>query len=337
MTVPVPAFAATTSLLGDLLDDELRALGDELPARVWERVLLGPARDVLSRPGKQLRARLVELAWRLGGGGAGGPPAALTAAIEILHAGSLVIDDIEDGAELRRGDLALHRSHGVPVALNTGNWMYFFAFGLIDRAPLPEALRIELHRAMLRGVLDCHRGQALDLGHDVTLLARHELRAVVACTTARKAGALTRLAAELGAMAATADPVRRAMIGAFGATLGVGLQMRDDLGAVTASWRSDKLREDLWQLRPTWAWVWTAEAADDASWMRGVRWAQQVAKHREDPEPLARFLGGFAQRRGTDEARAQLADARATIEPIASARTLAEVDAELARLEASYG
>ena len=333
----VAAIAAVPSALCDLLDDELREIGKALPAAVWERVLLGPARDMLARPSKQFRANLVDTAWRLGGGAASGPPSALTAAIEILHAGSLVIDDIEDDAELRRGGPALHRSYGTPVALNTGNWMYFFAFALIDRADVPEAVRIELHRAMLRGVIACHRGQALDLGHDVTRLARSELRPVVACTTAMKAGALTRLATEFGVIAAGADPDRRGAICQFGAELGIGLQMLDDLGAVTASWRVDKSREDLWQLRPTWAWVWAAEAADDASWVRGIRWAAQVARHRENPEPLARFLGGFALRRGGAEVHGQLAAARRTIEPIADARMLAVIDAELARLETSYG
>ena len=320
--------------MNDALDAELRALGEGLP---WERVLLGPVREILSRPSKQFRANLVEIAWRLGGGGPGGPPSALTAAIEILHAGSLVIDDIEDDAELRRGAPALHRSHGVPVALNAGNWMYFFAFSLIDRAPLPEAMRVAVHRAMVRGVLDCHRGQALDLGHDVTRVARGELRAVVAGATILKAGALTRLATELGAIAAGADAPRLAAISAFGAALGAGLQMLDDLGTVTAAWRLDKSREDLWQLRPTWAWVWMAEVADPTSWTRAVRWAAQIATRREDPEPIARLLGAFAMEPGMAEVRSQLAIARAAIADIADAGTAAAIDSELARLEASYG
>ena len=316
----------------EVLDAELDALGDGLP---WERVLLGPVREILSRPSKQFRANLVQIAWRLCGGGAGGPPPALTAAIEILHAGSLVIDDIEDDAELRRGAPALHRSHGIPVALNAGNWMYFFAFSLIDRAPLPDAIRTAVHRAMLRGVLDCHRGQALDLGHDVTRVARGELRGVVVGATRLKAGALTRLATELGAIAAGADAAQLAAIGEFGSALGVGLQMLDDLSTVTAAARLDKSREDLWQLRPTWAWVWTAEQADAASWARAVRWAAQIAARRQDPEPLAGLLAGFASGPGMTEVRAQLAIARAAIGGLPGADSI--VDAELARLEASYG
>ena len=330
------AFAEIPHSFDDLLDDELRGLVGAVPAAIWERVLVGPARDVLSKPGKQFRANLVDTAWRLSGGAAEGPPLALRAAIEILHAGSLVIDDIEDDAELRRGLPALHRRYGVPLAINTGNWLYFLALKLIDRASLSPSIRGELHRVVLQGVLECHSGQALDLGHDVTSVARSELRTLVHCTTAKKAGALTQLATELGASAAGAEPARQQVVGQFGAALGVGLQMLDDLSSVTSGWRIDKSREDLWQLRPTWAWVWAAEAADDASWMRLHRWARQVAKRRDNPEPLARFLGLLATRRGTGEVSKQLATARAIVEPVGDLRTLEFIDAELARLESSY-
>ena len=50
-------------------------------------------------------------------------------------------------------------------------------------------------------------------------------------------------------------------------------------------------------LHPSWAWVWTAEAADPASWARIVRWARQIARTGSDPAPLAKLLDQFALRR----------------------------------------
>jgi len=311
----VIAFAPDDSAEVALVEAELRALAPTLP---WERVLIGPVREILSRPSKRFRANLVEIGYRLAGG-KGAPPSGYAAAIELLHAGSLVIDDIEDDAVERRGGPALHRSHGVPVALNAGNWMCFFALSLVEGPA---------QAAMMRAILDCHRGQALDVGCDVTAVPRHELRALVASATALKAGALTRLAAELGAIAADGDVVST---GGFGAALGVALQMLDDLGLAK---RPEKAREDLWALRPTWAWVWASEAFDDASWARATRWARQIASKRSDAAPIATLLSDVAQARGRAEIRGQLAAARAAVEGLPGA-TLA--DAELARLEISYG
>lgn len=42
---------------------------------------------------------------------------------EIVHNGSLMIDDIEDGSNMRRGDLCTHKKYGIDVAVNAGNFM----------------------------------------------------------------------------------------------------------------------------------------------------------------------------------------------------------------------
>jgi len=74
-------------------------------------------------------------------------------------------------------------------------------------------------------------------------------------------------------------------------------QKREALASVTTQAEAPSTREALWQLRPTWAWVWLAETADPATWARAVRWARQIAARRSDPTPLARLLGRFAARR----------------------------------------
>lgn len=86
----------------------------------------------------------------------------------------------------------------------------------------------------------------------------------------------------------------------------VARQMFEDLAMLA----TPQGREKLWQLAPSWAWVWFAEAVDPASWVRAVRWAQQIAARRQDPAPLAALLLGFAARRGEAEARARLDAAR---------------------------
>ena len=44
--------------------------------------------------------------------------------VAILHNSSLLVDDIEDGSQLRRGVPVAHSIFGVPMTLNTANYMY---------------------------------------------------------------------------------------------------------------------------------------------------------------------------------------------------------------------
>lgn len=146
---------------------------------------------------------------------------------------------------------------------------------------------------------------------DVTRIPRGELRGVVEAATASSVGALARHATRL---AVDASGGRGSLIGAAGTELAIALQMLEDLRATADA---DAARATIWELRPTWAWVWTSEAADAASWHRVLRWAQQVAARRTDPLPVAYLLGQFANRRGAAEARARLDAACDTIRRLA--------------------
>ena len=61
-----------------------------LPA-LLDAALLAPLREVVARPSKQIRSRLLELLYRVAGGQPGGLPAPVPLLIEALHEGSLII------------------------------------------------------------------------------------------------------------------------------------------------------------------------------------------------------------------------------------------------------
>ena len=164
---------------------------------------------------------------------------------------------------------------------------------------LPRQLTLEIER------LAHERGREPAI--DITRLPRKELRSVVEYLSGQTAGALARLATKLAIDAAGG---RGSLIAAAGSELGVALQMIEDLRATTDA---DAARTSIWELRPSWAWVWTSETADAASWVRGVRWAQQVATRHSDPLPVAHFLGQFAKRRGAAEAQTRPDSAREAI------------------------
>lgn len=296
-----------------------------LPRELWERALLAPLREFLSRPGKELRARMVELGFALGGGARDGMPPELPLLIEVLHAGSLIVDDIEDGSQLRRGRPCLHRLHGVPVALNAGNWLYFWPQVLLSRMALPATARLAAHERIAACLLRCHEGQALDLTVRVGELERPDVPTVARTLTALKSGELVGLATALGAIAAGASAACTAALAAFGCEMGVGLQMLDDLSGVLNPARRDKALEDLRLGRVTWVWAFLAEDLDADGY---AQTCERVRSARCDAElePLlaqARFRLGMTGlrrvRRQFDDALAQLHGAlggSAPLEPI---------------------
>lgn len=342
--------AALPSLVG-ALDRALASTGassldPSVPAAIWRRALAGPAADFLARPGKELRSTIVRAGWSLGGGAPGAMPESLPLVIELLHAGSLIVDDVQDDSLERRGAPALHRLIGVPLAINTGSWMYFWALAELAELALPPATALAAHQAAIATLVRCHQGQALDLAVRIADLDVADVPAVVAVTTRLKTGALCTFAAELGALAAGASTGTRTAIGRFAEAMGIGLQMLDDLGSLTSPARRDKGREDLRAGRPTWPWAWLAEQGPFA-WARIASMERMVASiaERGDAEALDGELDDLATQlvaaigeTGRVRVRATLAsalgDLQSTVGPSPEIDTIA---AELRRMEASYG
>ncbi len=317
-------------LLGDSLELDGRVAGAH-----WRRALIDPALEFMARPGKQLRARVLECGFALAGGD-GAPPERLSLAIELLHAGSLIVDDIEDGSPSRRGGPALHLARGLATALNTGNWLYILALDELARSGVEEAGEPADRRA-LHTLLRCHHGQALDVSIRACELDQSEHPGVASAITALKTASLVELAARLGAAAAGADGARARALARFGHELGVYLQMLDDLSSVTASARRDKGAEDLTLSRVTWVWAWLAETLDGEAFARLQRAARDVAAGAA-PDPLIDDIGARIRPAGRRAAQAKLASAMAMAREAAGAR--AHADAlwrEIQSWEAKFG
>ena len=200
--IPVPEIVALLERsIGQRSRDPLLAA---VPAQLWEEALLDPLREFLGRPSKRFRARLVELGFRLAAGGEGAPPRELASIIESLHAGSLIVDDIEDESEFRRDAPCLHRNVGMPLALNAGNFLYFWPQVLLAQSGLNPRIRLRAHERLAHCLMRCHQGQALDLSVRVDELGQADVPGVVMATAALKTGGLLGLATALGALAAGA-------------------------------------------------------------------------------------------------------------------------------------
>jgi geranylgeranyl pyrophosphate synthase len=343
MTNQALAVAAPCTLL-DLLAEEFsepqlaKVLGQAhgVPARLWDAALLGPLSDFLARPGKEFRARLVHLAWQLSGRKTP-PPAELPLIVEALHSGSLIVDDIEDESNERRGQPALHCRYGLPRALNAGNFLYFWALELLSRLALPPITELALHRAFSRTLLACHQGQALDLSVQVTSLSQAEVLPTVCAVTQLKTGKLCELAAHLGALSAGASHAKAQAIAHFGCELGVGLQMLDDLGGITSLRRAHAGHEDLRHGRPTWPWAWAAQHLSASAYVGLQTLGRAVATAGEHPEHLASELRAAVSKHGRDAAHRRLWEALSRLaQAVPEPRALQELEHEITRLEKSY-
>ena len=173
-------------------------------------------------PGKRLRpAVLFAAAEACGAARARALPAA--AAIEMLHAYTLVHDDLPamDDDDERRGRPTVHIAFGEAIAVLAGDGLLTAAFGALAElgAQAGPAVAILARRA---GAAELLAGQALDLRGGATDLAGIERM------HAAKTGALFAAAAELGAIAAGAPAVTCAALGRYGMAIGIAFQHADD-------------------------------------------------------------------------------------------------------------
>jgi len=214
-----------------------------LPHRVDESVL-EPFRYISGVPGKDVRGKLVDcfqLWFRVdesegddaagegeGGGGACKKAAKASTLDKIkeivanLHNASLLVDDIEDNSQLRRGVPVAHKIFGIPSTINCANYVYFLALERCHALRNDEAMRV-----FVGELLNLHRGQGQDIawrdsGHCPT---ESEYLAMVV----DKTGGLFRLAVGLlQAFASPSSKYKRADFTSLVNNLAMYFQIRDD-------------------------------------------------------------------------------------------------------------
>lgn len=155
---------------------------------------------------------------------------AVAVAIELVHAASLVLDDLPsmDDARRRRGRPAVHVTHGVATAELAAVALLCRAFEVAgsaeELAPAGRA-RVAAELARAAGAEGCCAGQAADLGADPARLSLEDLEAI----HARKTGALFVAAVRGGAIAGGAREPALEALTRFARNLGLAFQITDDL------------------------------------------------------------------------------------------------------------
>ena len=209
-------FEDVRSTIDRELDRRLAPQGDD-PGRLAEAM-----HYAATGPGKRLRPAIAFAAAEACGGSR---QAALpvAAAIEMLHAYTLVHDDLPamDDDRERRGRPTVHIAFNEAIAILAGDGLLTAAFGALSElgARSGDAIATLARRA---GSGELLRGQAIDItGPPQSFEAIERMHAA-------KTGALFAAAAELGGIAAGAAPSTCAALGRYGLAIGIAFQHADD-------------------------------------------------------------------------------------------------------------
>jgi len=149
---------------------------------------------------------------------------------EVVHNGTLMIDDIEDRSDLRRGLPCIHKIYGEDIAINAGNTMYFVPLvSLIkNRSKYPPDLILDIYEMYAQEMTNISHGQGTDIywhrGNQSNATVDQYLQ-----MCAYKTGTLARMSAKIGARLADAPENVITAFGKFAESTAVAFQIQDDV------------------------------------------------------------------------------------------------------------
>jgi geranylgeranyl diphosphate synthase type II len=218
-----------------LIDEALRNIAQRAGA---PKVLAEPLKRALTSPGKRVRGVLLMAV----GESVGSKPEKLAdaaAAMEMIHASSLILDDLPsmDDALLRRGQPTLHREFGEDLAILSAVALLNHSYGLVAKNYAALNPRQWTMQQVIKRVVDAVgwdgtiAGEAIDLHSEGSSLDFDTLEII----HSRKTGALFVAAAAVGGMLANISPAALGRIEVFAKNLGLAFQITDDILDVTGN------------------------------------------------------------------------------------------------------
>lgn len=200
---------------------DFKALNKAISEPIWE---------FLDRGGKRWRSALFLLVLEALGGD---PEKYFDFSIipEVIHNGTIIADDIEDGSDLRRGKPCINRLFGLDIAVNLSDALLFLPMLVLfkNRDLISQERANRIYEIFIQEMINLSFGQAIDIcwhkdliGHDLT-----EEQYFQMCMY--KSGSLARMAAKITAvLAKTKDEVYESLE-RFAEFIGVSFQIQDDI------------------------------------------------------------------------------------------------------------
>ena len=200
-----------------------------------EEALIKPLWNFLDRGGKRWRPVLFLLITKAIGGNVNNVKEFVVIP-ELIHEGSIIVDDVEDQGELRRKKPCLHKIFGVDTAINAGNFMYFLPLLAIKRNKKRFKLETLVRAYEIYGqeMTNLHLGQSTDIyWHKGQTEKISEKEYLQMC--AFKTGCLSRMAAKLAVIFHSGSQELADALGRVAEAIGVAFQIQDDILDITLS------------------------------------------------------------------------------------------------------
>jgi octaprenyl-diphosphate synthase len=287
--------ALTAREIFDLIQDELVEVEKRISAESIASVDAVTAINqyLQSSGGKRLRPALLLICAKLAGG-AGSTAIHLGAVVEMIHAATLVHDDVIDAAQTRRGRPSTNVKWGNHTCVLAGDWLYMQAFqiALRERNFQILDLLIGLTQMMVEGEL-----LQLDRIGKIGITEADCMELVD-----RKTACLFSVCARLGAISAGADPGFQEKLGEYAWNLGMAFQLVDDVLDFTAREKTlgKPVGGDLREGKVTLPLVYALECAIPSE--RAL--IESILKDRSyDRIPFSRILNLLEKYRGIERVK----------------------------------
>ena len=161
--------------------------------------------------------------------------AQVAAALEMIHTGSLIHDDLPamDNDDFRRGRLTNHKVYGEALAILAGDALFLDPYALVAQADLPSQTKVDLiaNLSLASGSMGMVAGQVLDMEGEGKHLNLEDLQTI----HANKTGKLLAFPFQAAGIIAGLDENLQKQLKTVGELIGLAFQVRDDVLDVTAS------------------------------------------------------------------------------------------------------
>jgi len=271
---------------------------------------------VLWQKGKRIRPLLVLLSAQACGGAATDPTHRAAALVELLHTATLVHDDVVDDAEERRGVFSINALWKNKIAVLMGDFL--LSRGLLlsldhDDYSILHTLSDAVRRMSEGELLQIEKSRLLDIDEETyfRIISDKTASLISACTKS-------------GAVSVSDDEALIERMDAFGETLGLAFQIRDDLFDFSVEDAGKPIGIDLQEKKMTLPLIVALREAGRREKKRILKIVDQDDKDRDDLRTIAAFVdehGGIEYARSKMESLAAEARSLLSVLPPSEART----------------